>query len=144
MIYVVALHYLFFQAGIVINTIVERYGFSWRVPVSVQILIGSVLALGALFLHETPRYTRERREIATNAYKCTVSVSMCIITVRFLVKKQKVAKALKVLIKIRQDHTKAQSELSEIQSSVRDPLARSRESWSQTIKYFCSGSILQR
>ena len=54
--------FVFFQAGIVINTIVERFGISWRVPVSVQILIGSVLALGALFLYETPRYTREKED----------------------------------------------------------------------------------
>ena len=103
------------QAGIVISIIVERYASGWRVSISVEILIGLVLTLCALFLHETPR---------------------------FLVKKQKVAKALKVLIKIRKDHTKAQSELTEIQSSVRN--SRSRESWLQTIKYFCSGSILQR
>jgi MFS family permease len=103
------------QAGIVISIIVERYSFGWRISVAVEILIGLVLALCALFLHETPR---------------------------FLVKKKKVAKALKVLIKIRQDHTKAQSELAEIQSTVRN--SRSRESWLQTIKYFCSGSILQR
>ena len=103
------------QAGIVISIIVERYTFGWRVAISIEILIGLVLTLCALFLHETPR---------------------------FLVKKQKVAKALKVLIKIRKDHTKAQSELTEIQSSVRN--SRSRESWLQTIKYFCSGSILQR
>ena len=103
------------QVGIVTSIIVERYAFGWRVSISIEILIGLVLALCALFLHETPR---------------------------FLVKKQKVAKALKVLIKIRKDHMKAQSELTEIQSSVRN--SRSRESWLQTIKYFCSGSILQR
>ena len=105
------------QAGIVTSIIVERYTFGWRVSVSVEILLGLVLALCALFLYETPR---------------------------FLVKKRKVAKALKVLIKIRQDHTKAQSELTEIQSSVRNSFVRSRENWFQTIKYFCSGTILQR
>ena len=44
-----------FQVGIVINTITEHYIFGWRVTLSVQILVGSVLALGALFLYETPR-----------------------------------------------------------------------------------------
>ena len=43
------------QSGIVISTITERYDFGWRVTASVQILVGSVLALGALFLYETPR-----------------------------------------------------------------------------------------
>ena len=57
-------------------------------------------------------------------------------------KKHKDAKALKVLVKIRRDHTKAQSELTEIQSAVRN--SRSHENWFQTMKYFCSGSIIQR
>ena len=102
---------------------------------SVEILIGSVLALGALFLHETPRYVHGS-EKDHRAYKYA-----CII-IRFLVKKHKDAKALKVLVKIRRDHTKAQSEFMEIQSSIRN--SRSQVNWFQTMKYFCSGSIIQR
>ena len=45
-----------------INIIVERYSFGWRVSVSLQILIGLVLALGALFLYETPRYVIKKED----------------------------------------------------------------------------------
>ena len=47
---------LILQSGVVINIIIERYSFGWRVSVAIEILIGLVLALGALFLYETPRY----------------------------------------------------------------------------------------
>ena len=58
------------QAGIVINVIVERYTFGWRVSVSLQILIGLVLALGSLFLYETPRY-----KIGLLLYNCYTSIA---------------------------------------------------------------------
>ncbi len=48
----------------VINIVVERYNFAtgWRVSVSLQILIGLVLALGSVFLYETPRYKVEKED----------------------------------------------------------------------------------
>ena len=57
-------------------------------------------------------------------------------------KKNKDVKALKVLVKIHGDHTRAQSELTEIQLSIRGPT--DQKNCSQILKYFCSVSIVQR
>lgn len=122
------------QAGIVINAITEKYLFGWRVSLSVMIFVGSFLALGALFLPETPRHVEH--EVVGWHYFRNYTVY------RFLAKKHKYAKALKVLIKIHQDHSKAQSELAEIKSYLRDSV--SQKDCFQTVKYFCSGRIIQR
>ena len=61
---------------------------------------------------------------------------------RFLVKKHKDAKALKVLTKIHRDESKAQNELTEIQLSVKS--SKNQTNSYKTLKYFCSGSVIQR
>ena len=43
------------QVGLVINLICERFYFGWRISLSVQVLVGFILAFGMLFLPETPR-----------------------------------------------------------------------------------------
>jgi hypothetical protein len=60
---------------------------------------------------------------------------------RFLVKKHKDTKALKVLAKIHQDQGKAEGELSEIQTALRRPVGQNI--W-QTLKYLFSKSVLPR
>ena len=44
------------QAGVVLNSVTERFLFGWRISLAVPVLVGSVLALGALLLPETPRH----------------------------------------------------------------------------------------
>ena len=46
---------IFLQAGIVVNAITEKYTFGWRLSLSIPVLVGLVLAVGALFIPETPR-----------------------------------------------------------------------------------------
>ena len=46
---------IYIQAGIAVNAITDHYSFGWRLSLSIQILIGTVLALGGLFIPETPR-----------------------------------------------------------------------------------------
>lgn len=65
-----------------------------------------------------------------------------LITFRFLVKKHKDAKALKVLIKIHRDEQRAQNELGEIQLSVKS--SAFKKDWLKTLKDFFSWSIIQR
>ena len=60
---------------------------------------------------------------------------------RFLVKKHKDTKALKVLAKIHPDQGKAEGELSEIQTALRRPVGQNI--W-QTLKYLFSKSVLPR
>jgi hypothetical protein len=60
---------------------------------------------------------------------------------RFLVKKHKDTKALKVLAKIHQDQGKAEGELSEIQAALRRPMGQNI--W-QTLKYLFSKAVLPR
>ena len=116
--------------------ITERYSFGWRISLSISVLFSSVLALGALFLSETPRY----RSTVKHAF-CGGIISQHI-TFRFLVKKHKDAKALKVLTKIHRDESKAQKELTEIQLSVKS--SKKQTNSYETLKYFCSGSVIQR
>ena len=61
---------------------------------------------------------------------------------RFLVKKHKDVKALKVLNRIHKDSSKAQSELKEIQLSVRN--SPHKDNCCHTLKFFFSWSIIQR
>ena len=44
------------QVGLVVNLICERFFFGWRISLSVQVLVGFIVAFGMLFLPETPRY----------------------------------------------------------------------------------------
>ena len=60
---------------------------------------------------------------------------------RFLVKKRKDTKALKVLVKIHQDEGKAEGELSGIQTTLRS--SKSQNIW-QTLKYLFSKPVLPR
>ena len=43
------------QVGLVVNLICERFLFGWRISLSVQVLVGFIIAFGMLFLPETPR-----------------------------------------------------------------------------------------
>ena len=43
------------QAGNVINFIMKRFLFGWRISFSVPILVSTILIIGTLFIPETPR-----------------------------------------------------------------------------------------
>ena len=64
------------QVGLVVNLICERFIFGWRISLSLQILIGSIVAFGMLFLPETPRY------IANYSHTC--STPSAILHARYL------------------------------------------------------------
>ena len=52
------------QVGSVVNLICERFFFGWRISLSVQVLVGFILAFGMLFLPETPRYVQAGCRVA--------------------------------------------------------------------------------
>ena len=108
----------------------------WRITLSLHCLCGIVLAIGALFLPETPR---KAHRFLTHDLR--VFNNLCFVMNRFLVKKHKDTKALKVLAKIHQDQGKAEGELSEIQTALRRPVGQNI--W-QTLKYLFSKSVLPR
>ena len=72
----------------------------------------------------------------------TLYVNVCHSFYRFLLKRHKDAKALAVLKKIYKDQRKAESEVVNIQLSLRH--SRSMKDYTQTLRYCCSGSIIQR
>ena len=110
--------------------------FGWRITLSLHCLCGVALAVGALFLPETPRKACKiffHGHGVFNRLFCDKN--------RFLVKKHKDMKALKVLVKIHPDQGRAEGELSEIQTALRQ--SRSHDIW-QTLKYLFSKSVLPR
>ena len=44
------------QVGFVVNLVCQQFIFGWRISLSLEILIGAILAFGMIFLPETPRY----------------------------------------------------------------------------------------
>ena len=63
---------------------------------------------------------------------------------RFLLKKHKDAKALKVLMKIYKIESRAQEELGSIKDSLKHSTSFSKKNCSQSLNYFCNFSIIQQ
>lgn len=82
------------------------------------------------------------KSLITNSSMTSMFFSSCFWWLwRFLVKKHKDTKALKILAKIHQDSNRAQDELVEVQSSLRNS---PHQTFRQTLKYTFSKSILLR
>lgn len=108
---------------------------------SLHFICSSALALCALLLPETPRQVLGQEFAAGHAVNQKTKTLLYLLHIRFLVRKHKDSKALKVLNKIHPDNDKAESELIEIQSSMRHS---THESFQQKLKYMLSKSVLLR
>ena len=88
-----------------------------------------------LFLFQRPR--------GDIIYLSILPILLCI-SCRFLLKKHKDAKALKVLMKIHKIEARAQDELDSIKDSLKHSTSFSKKNCSQSLKYFCDFSTIQR
>lgn len=122
------------QSGLLVNVVTVNYMFGWRITLSVPIVAAVVLLiLGSIFLPETPRYGFKHMN-SSDIHHYNVFLY------RWLMKKHKYKKALKVLRKIHKDESIAEKEVEEIRASLENVKERLRD----TLKYLLKWSVFKR
>ena len=106
--------------------------------------MGGQLSAGVKFGQESRKLEQiSKYQVLIEFYHLETMQLYCILTLsffRWLVKKARDKEALQVLTKIYRDKDKAQKQLSEIKAT----LSVTKQSLSQSLKYVCRWTILQR